>query len=91
MRSARPVGFDATQPGGDPISDSGAECGAGKEASGGDTLIRCVYRVIVLDASVRPCPQVQQIEAELVREEKLLSKKQVPDMGEMAHSCSVEA
>ena len=40
MRSARPVGLDATQPGGDPISDSGAECGAGKEASGGDTLIR---------------------------------------------------
>lgn len=40
MRSARPVGLDATQPGGDPISDSGAECGACKEASGGDTLIR---------------------------------------------------
>ena len=43
------------------------------------------YRVIVLDASVRPCPQVQQIEAELVREEKLLSKKQVPDIWERWH------
>lgn len=34
---------------------------------------------------VRPCPQVQQIEAELVREEKLLSKKQVPDIWERWH------